>query len=108
MAKTLKIVGLDGMKCQWVAEQDFLLKFSGQFIDTFFFCFLFLQPVWLIRAHLGIVWKISSPGTSWMSKLSRTVKTIMTLQGQQEIRRQAVTGGSSLGYSASILFSGNF
>ena len=36
MAKTLKIVGLDGMKCQWVAEQDFLLKFSGQFIDTFF------------------------------------------------------------------------
>ena len=76
MAKTLKIVGLDGMKCQWVAQQDFLLKFLGQFIDTFFlFCFLFLQPVWLIRAHLGMVWKISSPGTSWVSKLSITVKT---------------------------------
>ena len=40
MAKTLKIVGLDGMKCQWVAEQDFLLKFSGQLIDTLF-CVLF-------------------------------------------------------------------
>ena len=40
MAKTLKIVGLDGMKCQWVAEQDFLLKFSGQLIATFF-CFVF-------------------------------------------------------------------
>lgn len=41
MAKTLKIVGLDGMKCQWVAEQDFLLKFSGQLIDTLFLCFVF-------------------------------------------------------------------
>ena len=40
MVKTLKIVGLDGMKCQWVAEQDFLLKFSGQLIDTLF-CVLF-------------------------------------------------------------------
>ena len=41
MAKTLKIVGLDGMKCQWVAQQDFLLKFLGQFIDTFFLGFVF-------------------------------------------------------------------
>ena len=40
MAKTLKIVGLDVMKCQWVVQQDFLLKFLGQFIDTFF-CFVF-------------------------------------------------------------------
>jgi len=39
MAKTLKIVGLDRMKCQWVAEQDFLLKISGQLIDTFL-CFV--------------------------------------------------------------------
>ena len=29
----------------------------------------------------------------------------MTSQAQQEIRRQAVTGGSSLGYSVGILFS---
>ena len=36
MAKTLKIVGLDGMKCQWEAEQDFLLKFSGQYRHLFF------------------------------------------------------------------------
>ena len=46
MTKTLKIEGLDGMKCQWVAEQDFLLKISGQLIDTFFFVlFSFFQPV---------------------------------------------------------------
>ena len=41
MAKTLKIVGLDGMRCQWVAEQDLLLEFSGQLIDTLFFVVLF-------------------------------------------------------------------
>ena len=63
-------------RCQCVAEQDFSLKISGQLIDTLFlFCFLFLQPVWLSCAHLAMVWKISSTRTSWMSKLSITVKT---------------------------------
>ena len=47
MVKTLKIVGLDGMKCQWVAEQDFLLKFSGQFIDTFFVVLFSFSPTCL-------------------------------------------------------------
>ena len=47
MAKTLKIVGLDGMKCQWVAEQDFLLKFSGQLIATFFFVLFSFSPTCL-------------------------------------------------------------
>ena len=58
MAKTLKIVGLDGMKCQWVAEQDFLLKFSGQLIDTLFLCFVLfdwvvLTWVWFERFLLS-------------------------------------------------------
>lgn len=47
MTKTLKIVGLDGMKCQWVAEHDFLLKFLGQFIDTFFFVLFSFSPTCL-------------------------------------------------------------
>ena len=47
MAKTLKIVGLDGMKCQWVAQQDFLLKFLGQFIDTFFWVSFSFSPTCL-------------------------------------------------------------
>ena len=47
MAKTLKIVGLDGMKCQWVAQQDFLLKCLGQFIDSFFFVLFSFSPACL-------------------------------------------------------------
>lgn len=93
---------------QWVAEQDFLLKFSGQLIDTLFLCFVFffLQPVWLSCAHLGMVWQISSPGTSWMSKLPITVKTtdvtsatrdphrrfrVVHLSATQQVSRSAVT-----------------
>ena len=70
------------------------------------FCFLFLQPVWLSCAHLGMVWQISSPGTSWMSKLSITVKTtdvtsatrdphrrfrVVHLSAIQQVSRSAIT-----------------
>ena len=36
--------------------------------------FVFLWPVWLNRIQLGMVWKISDPCTSYISKLSVTVK----------------------------------
>ena len=36
--------------------------------------FVFLWPVWLNRVQLGMVWKISDPCTSYISKLSVTVK----------------------------------
>lgn len=55
MVKTLKIVGLDGMKCQWVAEQDFLLKFSGQLIDTLFLCFVSFSPTCVTELCSGYV-----------------------------------------------------
>ena len=50
----------------------FLLKFSGQISFR-----IFVWSVLLNHAHSGMVWKISSLGTSYtkMTKLSMTVKT---------------------------------
>ena len=75
MAKTLKIVGLDGMKCQWVAEQDFLLIFGSIYRHLFFVLFSFSPTCLTESCSLGYCLKDFFSRTSCMSKLSITVKT---------------------------------
>ena len=52
--KVSRIMELDRRMCRWLVE---------------------LWPFWTNPAHFGMVWKISSPCTSWMTKLCLNVKT---------------------------------
>ena len=77
------------VKCSEVGSgSGFLLKFSGQISFRFF-----VWSVLLNYAHSGMVWKISSLGTSYtkMTKLSMTIKTDEVTSGTMDVSPH--TGG---------------
>ena len=85
-------VGLSGVKfkCSEVGSgSGLLLKFLGQIR----FC-IFVLSILLNHAHSGMVWKISSLGTSYtkMIKLSMTFKTDDVTSGTMDVYPH--TGGS--------------
>ena len=95
-AKSPRIVKFSSRKYKWVRSGTrFSAEFSGQSY-MMVFC-VFLWPVWLNHTHLGMAWKISSPCTSLLSKLSRTVKTdvVQVVQGTW-LNIRAVTGSSGV------------
>ena len=91
LRKTLKIVGLDGMKCQWVEEQDLLLKFSSRLKDIFLFCFLFFFSNlynWMGKVLIW-VWFERFLLLARVGCQSCLLLKLMTSQAQQEIRTGA-------------------
>ena len=66
--KAFRILELNERKGRRVVEQDFHGNFQ---VNVTWFFYLYLQCPWLNWAHSGMVWKISSPGTScpWQLKM---------------------------------------
>ena len=79
MVKNFSIRELVWRKSWSVVEQDLHSNFHVN-LTFFFFFFVFLWPVWLNHAHLGIVWEVPTP-------LFKTVNTDDVTSGTRDVDR---------------------